>query len=65
MSDGDINVSGVGFTGLLTIVFVILKLIGVIDWNWWWVISPILIGFGLFIVVMVCLLSIAAALSNW
>ena len=26
----------------LTIVFVILQLTGVIDWSWWWVISPVL-----------------------
>ena len=32
---------GVGFVGLLTIVFITLKLIGVIDWSWWWVLSPI------------------------
>ena len=32
---------GIGFVGLLTIVFVILKLTGVIDWSWWWVWSPI------------------------
>ena len=32
--------SGIGFTGLLTIVFVTLKLLGKIDWSWWWVLSP-------------------------
>lgn len=31
----------IGFTGLLTIVFIILKLVGAIDWSWWWVLSPI------------------------
>lgn len=35
---------GVGFLGLLTIVFITLKLIGKIDWSWWWVLSPILVG---------------------
>jgi len=38
---------GIGFSGLLTIVFIVLKLIGVIDWSWWWVISPLWIGVGL------------------
>ena len=33
--------SGIGFSGLLTVVFITLKLLGVIDWSWWWVISPI------------------------
>lgn len=32
---------GIGFAGLLTIVFIVLKLIGKIDWSWWWVLSPI------------------------
>lgn len=32
---------GIGFSGLLTIVFVVLKLCHVIDWSWWWVLSPI------------------------
>ena len=34
---------GVSFCGLLTIVFIVLKLIDVIDWPWLWVLSPILI----------------------
>ena len=33
--------SGIGFLGLLTIVFIILKLSGGIDWSWWWVLAPI------------------------
>lgn len=36
---------GIGFVGLLTILFVALKLTGVIDWSWWWVLSPIWISF--------------------
>jgi len=32
---------GIGFIGLLTIVFITLKLLGKIDWSWWWVVSPI------------------------
>ena len=27
--------------GCLTIVFIVLKLVEVIDWSWWWVLSPI------------------------
>tara|TARA_R110000868_G_C10419239_1_gene723153 strand:+ start:284 stop:478 length:195 start_codon:yes stop_codon:yes gene_type:complete len=42
---------GIGFTGLLTVLFVGLKLTNVIAWSWWWVLSPLwiplllLIGF--------------------
>jgi hypothetical protein len=38
------NSSGIGFTGMLTILFIGLKLSNVIDWSWWWVLSPPLIG---------------------
>ena len=32
--------SGVGFTGLLQIAFIVLKLVGIIKWSWVWVLSP-------------------------
>ena len=32
---------GIGFCGLLTIVFITLKLLGKITWSWWWVLAPI------------------------
>ena len=31
---------GIGFTGLLLIVFITLKLTGHIGWSWWWVLAP-------------------------
>lgn len=34
------NSGGVGAISLLGVVFITLKLIGVIDWSWWWVLSP-------------------------
>ena len=33
--------TGIGFGGLLTVLFVGLKLTGVIEWSWWWVLCPI------------------------
>ena len=33
--------SGIGLTGVLFVVFLILKLTGNIDWSWWWVTSPL------------------------
>ena len=42
MSDSKTQQSGgVGFCGLLTILFIGLKLTHYIDWSWWWVLSPI------------------------
>lgn len=35
------NSNGIGFVGALTIAFVVLKLMKIIDWSWWWVLSPL------------------------
>jgi hypothetical protein len=40
------NSGGIGFLGLLTILFIGLKLSKVIDWSWWWVTAPIWIPFA-------------------
>ncbi len=46
---------GIGFVGLLTILFIGLKLTHFIDWSWWWVWSPVLIvgGILLFIILSI------------
>jgi hypothetical protein len=41
----------IGFTGLLTILFIALKLTGVINWSWIWVLSPLWIPFAIFLVI--------------
>lgn len=40
MSNSTASNSGIGVTGLLGVVFIVLKLTGVIDWSWWWVLLP-------------------------
>lgn len=50
---------GIGFFGLLTIVFVTLKLTGFIDWHWLWVASPILGAAGLLVAFIVFCLVMA------
>ena len=42
---------GVGFAGLLTIAFIVLKLTGVIEWSWLWVLSPAWISIILVVVI--------------
>lgn len=54
---------GIGFTGILTIVFIVLKLLNVIKWSWWWVLSPIWISFGIALVVIFIPL-LAAIIGN-
>jgi hypothetical protein len=51
---------GIGFCGLLTIVFIVLKLLDVISWSWWWVLSPLWIPIALGIVVWLisCIIAI-------
>lgn len=56
--------SGIGFSGLLTIVFIVLKLIGYISWSWWWVLSPLWIPFALFIVIAIIVIIIAAIFNR-
>lgn len=43
----------VGFFGLLTIVFITLKLTGVINWGWLWVFSPLWIGALLLMMIII------------
>lgn len=43
---------GGGFLGLLTVLFVGLKLTGYIDWSWWWVLSPIWISASIAALIM-------------
>ena len=55
---------GVGFTGLLTVAFVVLKLTHVIDWSWWWVLSPIWIS-GVLLVAIIALAAVLYAAFEW
>lgn len=50
---------GIGFTGLLTILFVGLKLTHNINWSWWWVLSPIWISAAATIAIVVLVLGFA------
>lgn len=57
--NSSVSGGGIGFCGLLAIVFITLKLCSVIDWSWWWVLSPlwlpVAIVFGVLIVIIVLL----------
>lgn len=52
----EISNNGIGFPGLLAIVFIVLKLCKVITWSWWWVLSPLWIGFALLILFIILIL---------
>lgn len=61
MSNKEYNTSGgISFSGLLTIVFIVLKLTGVISWSWLWVLSPIWIS-----LVIAMIMIVAVAIVSW
>lgn len=51
---------GVGFGGLLFLLFLALKLTHVIDWSWWWVTAPLWGGVALVVLILVIFIIIAS-----
>jgi uncharacterized protein (DUF983 family) len=45
--------NGIGFFGLLTIVFIVLKLTGYVSWPWVWVLAPMWISLLLVLIIIV------------
>lgn len=60
MSETKSSSSGVGFTSLLAIVFITLKLLGKIEWSWWWVLSPIWISVSVGLLLLAIVLLVKA-----
>lgn len=56
--------SGIGFCGLLTIVFIVLKLLKVINWSWLWVLAPIWIQIIIIIMIVIITFIIAKIASH-
>jgi len=58
MSKESTSSGGIGFFGVLGIVFIVLKLVGVINWSWWLVLLPLygglvfVLGLLLFILII-------------
>ncbi len=55
---------GIGFFGLLAIVFITLKLMGYITWSWWWVLAPLWGPLAFVIVIFLIVLIFAAIFSK-
>jgi hypothetical protein len=53
MSNEASKSGGIGFGGLLTIVFITLKLTGVIAWSWWWVLAAFWIPLAVVLSILV------------
>ena len=58
--------SGISFSGLLTVAFIVLKLCNVIQWSWWWVLAPTWIPLAFVVVVLlICgILKLIAAIHK-
>lgn len=68
MSDSRSTASsgGIGFFGLLTIVFIVMKLMGwgaVAQWSWFWVLAPLWIGFAVVVFLLVLFLIVGALIE--
>ena len=45
--------AGAGFSALLAILFIGLKITGNIDWSWWWVLAPLWIPVALLLCIVI------------
>ena len=52
--------AGIGVLGLLQVAFIVLKVIGIIEWPWWKVFIPMYISIALVVVGIVVLVVLAA-----
>lgn len=53
MSDNKSSGGGLGFCGILAVVFIVLKLCKVISWSWVWVLCPLWGGLVLSVLIIV------------
>ena len=46
-------VMGGWFVSVLTLIFVVAKLLGIVNWSWWLVFSPMIISFGFWVLILI------------
>lgn len=54
--DKKTRTGGMGFVSTLTLIFIVLKCCGLIEWSWWWVLCPVWIS------ALLCLAALAVIL---
>lgn len=64
MSTKTTSSGGIGFFGLLTILFIGLKLTGYIAWSWWWVLAPLWVPLSILLVILGVLIAGSAILNK-
>lgn len=65
MPESNSDSSGLGLTGVLFIVFLVLKLTGSVTWSWWWVTAPLWGGFAVALVILGLVIVAAAWGDNY
>ncbi len=55
--------SGIGFCGLLTVLFIALKLTKVIDWSWWWILAPLWLPACIVLIIFAMIMIIAVIIE--
>ena len=63
-NNGSAARGGIGFSGLLTIVFIVLKLCNVIKWSWLWVLSPLWISVLISVLILAFFALLAISISD-
>ena len=53
-----------GFTEVLTIVFIALKLLGVISWSWWLVLLPEILAFVVYAIMVILAVVVNAKVTK-
>lgn len=56
MKENKSTSGGIGLGSLLQVAFIVLKLCGVINWSWWWVLAPTWISILLVLIVIAAVL---------
>ena len=58
------SVKGIGFCGLLTIALIVLKLVGVIECSWIWVVAPLWVPVALIILGFIMIMVFASIVNK-
>jgi len=64
MSNSTSSSSGIGFVGLLTVLFIGLKLTNIITWSWIWILSPIWITVLFWFVIIIGVFLVALLITK-
>ena len=59
-----VTVNGIGFCGLLSIAFIVLKLIGKLTWSWLWVLAPLWIPTAFWLLVIIIAFVVACIINR-